>query len=75
MPSTPNGNEQIMVACECDCTLHICNAGTLRNQRGLLVNHAIPDLANRVVALIGWQIELAVQFVSEFPDSGRLERR
>ena len=51
--ATANGHEQIVIAGEADAGHHVVGACAARDQRGTLVDHAVPDLARGVVAAVG----------------------
>ena len=55
-----HGQQQLALASEVHTGLHIGNCGALRDQGRVLVDHGIPDLACRIVALLGTLVECAL---------------
>jgi hypothetical protein len=65
VPAPAHGDQQLVVAGEVDRGDHVLRSGTARHQRRAPVDHAVPDLARRVVVRVTWQDQLTSQARSQ----------
>jgi hypothetical protein len=75
MSTAPNGQRQSMRAGKIHCRDNVSSAGTLDDQRGVLVNDAIPETTPLTVRLISWADKTTSDPPPELGDRGIVKDR
>ena len=65
-----NRHDQLLLAREVHCGLHVCDVGAFRDQPGPAIDHSVVDLACLVVLRIARRDELAAQRTLESNNRG-----
>ena len=70
-----HGEQQLTFTSKSDGAPHICSVRATRDQRRVLVNHSVPDVARRLILLLPGSKQRSLKTRAQVPDSRALNHR